>query len=90
MVEELKRTLPLYISDIADDAVVNNIREHLKKVDVDKVTATGILQQYIERYTFSVFPQMINTERPDRATSYLMDGKVIIILDGTPSILVSS
>lgn len=77
----------IYISDIADDAVVNNIREHIKKVDVDKVTATGVLQQYIERYTFSVFPQMISTERPDRASAYLMDGKVILILDGTPMVL---
>lgn len=77
----------VYLADLADDATVSNIREHLKKVDVDKITATGVLQQYIERYTFSVFPQMMSTERPDRACAYLMDGKVIIMLEGTPRVL---
>lgn len=79
----------VYIKDIADDNLIKMVRDHIQKVDVDRVTASGVLQQYIERYSFSVFPQMLGTERPDKAAAYLMDGKAVVIVDGTPTVIVA-
>lgn len=76
--------LILYIQDIADLNVVNKIKNRINAIDVDKVTDLGILQQYIEDYPYYSFPQTITTERPDVAAADLLEGRVIVILEGSP------
>ena len=80
-----KDGLVLYLQDIADLDMVNKIKTRIDAIDVDKVTDIGIIQQYIEDYTYSIFPQTITTERPDVAASDLMEGKIVIIFEGTPA-----
>ena len=43
-----------------------------------------MLEQLIEDKSFSLFPQVISTERPDRVASFLMDGKAALVCEGTP------
>lgn len=77
----------LYIQDIADDSVVTKIKDRICSIDVDKITDVGTLQQYIEDYTYSPFPQTVVTERPDIACAQLSEGRIVIILEGSPTVL---
>lgn len=74
----------VYIDNIVDKNILNNVKEKIKMIDVDFVSGTGMIEQYIEDSTYTIFPQVIYSERPDRIASKLMEGKVAILLEGTP------
>lgn len=77
-----------YIQDIADPDLVQEIKDRIQKIDIDYLPETGYVEQLIEDNYLSVFPQVQNTERPDRVISSLMEGRVAILLDGTPFALI--
>lgn len=74
----------LYIDDIVDKEIVDNIRSKVSSINIDSVQGTGIIEQLIEEYPYTVFPQMLSTERLDRVVANLMDARIAIMLDGTP------
>ena len=78
----------LYIKDIANDSLVAEVRRRLKSIEVDHVMDTGELEQFIEDNPAMPIPQMIATERPDRVCTMLTEGRVAIILHGSPFALV--
>lgn len=77
----------VFIEDIIDKEVLNEIRKRIKAIDVDSVLATGVLEQYIEDYAYSPFPQSYGTERPDIIAAALLEGRAAIVLDGTPYVI---
>jgi len=77
-----------YINDIADPDLIQEIKNRLLKIDIDYLPETGYVEQLIEDNFLSIFPQVQNTERPDRVISALMEGRVAILLDGTPFVLI--
>lgn len=76
----------LYIKDIADGDVVKEVEKRISSVDVDILSASGPLGQYIEDYTYSFFPQLRGTERPDVVVNNLTEGRIAIIVNGTPTV----
>lgn len=68
--------------------MVEEVRERIKKINIDDVPESGYVEQLIEDNYLSPFPQVQNTERPDRVYSALMEGRVAILLDGTPFALI--
>lgn len=72
----------LYIRDIADEQNVNTLRQRMNDLQVDTVIASSILVQLIEDNSRSVFAQMLLTERPDRITYDMLEGKIALLLDG--------
>lgn len=74
----------VYIKGIVNKDLVEEVRYRISCVDTDDVYETGTLEQLIEDNVFSLFPQILHTERPDKTVSYLMNGHVIALLDGTP------
>jgi spore germination protein KA len=77
----------LYIKDIADGDVINNVRKKISDIDVDIVMSTGALGQFMEDYTFTIFPQSRGTEKPDVVVENLVEGKIAVILSGTPYVM---
>ncbi len=77
-----------YVRNLADDRLVKRLRKRLSEIDFDYIFDSGELEQYIESNTFSVFPQMMSTERPDMVAAALADGKLAVFLDGSPFALV--
>ncbi len=77
-----------YLKDIANEKLVNEIKYRINNLGVDYIISSGQLEQLIEDSSFSV-PQLISTERPDRFSSYLLEGRVGIIVNGTPYALVA-
>lgn len=77
-----------YIEDIADPDVVGEVRERLRRIDIDAVLESGYLEEYIQDNTWSFFPQTLRTERPDAVAGSLLEGRVVILTDGTPFALI--
>lgn len=79
----------LYLKDIADDSLAPKIKERLSNINVDIVNSAGIIEQFIEHDTYCIFPQYLSTQRPDKVVSELCEGKVAIVIEGSPSVLVA-
>lgn len=77
-----------YIKDIADNKRVNEIADELKKIDIDGILDSGYIREFLQNDSASLFPQMISTERPDLACSSLLDGKIVILVENTPYVLI--
>ena len=78
----------LYINDLANDSLVAEVRRRLGSIKVDYVHDSGEIEQLIEDSTYITSPQMVSTERPDRVAAMLTDGRVAVIVDGSPFSLV--
>jgi spore germination protein KA len=78
----------LYIKDIANDSLVNEVRRRLKKIKVDHIMDSGELEQFIEDDPFLPTPQVLATERPDRVSAMLAEGRVAIAINGSPFVLI--
>jgi len=77
-----------YIQDIVDPNLVTEVLKRLKTMNMDSMLESGYVEQLIEDNTLSPFQQVLNTERPDRVIGALLEGRVAILLDGTPFVLV--
>lgn len=73
-----------YLDDVADPDMVEEARSRLKAIDIDGVLEPGTLGELITDTGWSPFPLILNTERPDKAIGELLQGKIVIIADGSP------
>ncbi|MBR2989202.1 MAG: spore germination protein [Clostridia bacterium] len=77
----------VYISSIADESVVKQVKNRLKSIDTDAIIDSHYLQPYLEDNPFSIFHQTGVTEKPDVLVAKLTEGRVGIIVDGSPMAL---
>ncbi|WP_461176590.1 spore germination protein [Virgibacillus ainsalahensis] len=78
-----------YIDGIVHPDIVKEVNRRLETIDIDFAPESGYVEQWIEDNFLSPFPQLMNTERPDKASTAILQGKVVIILDGTPFVLIA-
>ncbi|MBM7839542.1 hypothetical protein JOC54_002822 [Alkalihalobacillus xiaoxiensis] len=78
----------VYCQSIANEENVQTVKQRLADLQIDQVPDASTLLQTIEDRS-SVFPQIIDTERPDRTAAALMEGKVAILTDGSPQALLA-
>ncbi|HWI65286.1 MAG TPA: spore germination protein [Symbiobacteriaceae bacterium] len=76
-----------YVSSVVLPGLVDEVRRRLERIQIDDVLESGYLEELIEDHPFSPFSQVQNTERPDVVAAALLEGRVAILLDGTPSAL---
>ncbi len=79
----------IYIDNIVDKNVLQELKYKLSSIDVDSVSLMGYIQQYIENDAYSIFPQSRTTERPDIVEGNLMEGRIAVMLEGTPMVLLT-
>lgn len=79
----------VFLKDIANPKLVQEVVRRVQKIDIDNVMESGYIEQLIEDNYLSPFPQVQNTERPDIVMAALMEGRVAILLDGTPFVLIA-
>ncbi len=79
----------MYDRNIAKGELIKDIEADLAKVDVDTLQAAGQLQRKLSKKKRTLFPTMMITERPDRIAYNLAQGKVVILIDGTPFSLIA-
>lgn len=79
----------MYIQGICDEKVLKEVKQRLEKIDIDSILESGYIEQLIEDETFTTFPTMYHTERPDVVAGNLLEGRFAIIVDGTPFVLIA-
>ncbi|MGG0892299.1 spore germination protein [Cytobacillus horneckiae] len=78
----------LYLNNKAESSTINEARERIKKIEAESIVSSGQLEQWISDHTFSLFPLLDYITRPDFAVECLLRGRFIIIVDGSPSVLI--
>lgn len=77
-----------YIDDIVNKNVLKELNDRLDKVSIDAILDSGYIEQFIEENEWSVFPQIQSTERPDVAAAALYEGRIAILVDNSPFVLI--
>ncbi|NOV89401.1 hypothetical protein DE170_002610 [Clostridium acetobutylicum] len=78
----------VYIDDVVDKEYLKKIKDEVKKIDIDSVPANSTIEQCIEEHTYSIFPQIFGSERPDVIAAHLMEGRIAFLLEGTSYVTV--
>lgn len=78
-----------YIDGLADPGVIQEARSRLEKIKVDSIQESGQIEEYIEDAPLSPFPTVLRTERPDKVVAALLEGRLAILTDGTPFVLIA-
>jgi spore germination protein KA len=78
-----------YLEGAAPDDLVREARDRLRKVRTDSVLDSSYIEEIIQDNHLSPFPQLQNTERPDTVAASLLEGKVAILVNGSPNVLVA-
>jgi spore germination protein len=77
----------MYLDDLVRPQVLQEIEERLSYFKIDSVLESGTLEQLIETNWYSPFPQSQVTQRPDKVASAILEGRVAIVVDNTPFVL---
>jgi stage V sporulation protein AF len=80
----------MYLQDVTNASIVNNIRDQLKAISVDAVTmAEQSVTDLIGRVKWNPYPIVRYTERPDVAATALLEGQVVIVVDTSPEVIIA-
>ena len=78
----------LYIAGVARDEIVQEVRNRIDRISIDSIQESGQLEELIEDAPFSPFPTVLRTERVDRVVGALLEGRIAILTEGTPFVLI--
>lgn len=76
-----------YIDDIADKKVVKSVKEKIESIKIDGILDSYYVAQFLEERKNSMFKQIGNSEKPDIVSAKLLEGRIAIIVDGSPLVL---
>ncbi len=78
----------LYFDDITDQSLVSIIKDKLSKIDVDGIIDAGNIANILSEDENTPFPTISQSERPDVIATALLEGKVCIMVDTSPFVLI--
>ncbi|WP_446221213.1 spore germination protein [Mesobacillus foraminis] len=78
----------LYIDGLCAPELLKEVEKRIDRIKIDGILESGYIEELIEDNTWSLFPQIQNTERPDTVAANLLEGRVAVIVDGTPFSLI--
>jgi len=76
-----------YIKGVANEQVVETVKYRLSNIDVDSINDSSYIEQYIEDSPFSLLPTVGYSEKPDVVAARVLEGRVAIIVEGSPFVL---
>jgi spore germination protein KA len=74
----------LYLEGVTNPNLISEVKRRIQSIDMDFISTNGMLEEMINDQPLMIFPQIATTERPDRVASFIMDGKVVFIMEGAP------
>lgn len=77
----------IYLENIARPEIVNEVMSRLRQITIDGILDSGYIEELIKDNHNSVFPTFLNSEKPDSVVAGLLEGKVAIMVDGSPFVL---
>ncbi|WP_240422046.1 spore germination protein [Paenibacillus periandrae] len=91
LVGEISQTevILVYIGNLAAPKVIVEMRKRISQINMDTVLESGYIEEMIRDAPYSLFPVIQMTERPDSVSAALLEGKVAILVDGTPMALIA-
>jgi len=78
----------VYMTDAVNERLVKEVKSRLKQIKIKTVLDTGYIQPFLESRKLSLFSTVGVTERPDTLVAKITEGRVAILLDGTPYALI--
>lgn len=78
----------MYFDDIVDDEIVQDVLKKLEAIDIDGIVDSSSIGFLIGGEANHVFPTFLQTERPDYVATSLLEGKVAIVIDTSPYVLI--
>lgn len=78
----------MYIQGIADASIVEEVKERVKGINIDGILESNYIEELIQDDGTTIFPLLLNTERPDAVVGNLLEGRIAIIIQGTPFVLI--
>ncbi len=79
----------VYFRGIANPNLVYQAEQRLKRLKVDVIGSAGLVENLINDHPFSPFPTIYATERPDKILAGMLEGRIAIMIDGTPFALLA-
>ena len=73
-----------YIKDLTNDDLVSECKYRINNLKLDYLISSGQLEQFIKDNAKGPFPQTISTERPDKASNYLLLGRIVVLINSSP------
>ena len=77
-----------YMKNIANEDLVNEVRFRLSNIDIDSIINSGTIEQLIQDSSSILFPKTFATERCDRACNNILEGRIVILVNGNPYALI--
>jgi hypothetical protein len=78
----------MYMEDKVNKEMLDQVRDRIKKLDTESIISSGQLEQWLSNRTFSLFPLFDYIGRPDFAAECLLRGRFIILVEGSPMVLI--
>ena len=78
----------LYLKSVTNPKLIAEVKIRLKRIKIDAILESGYLEQFIEDAPYSIFSTVSNSEKPDKVAAKILEGRVAILVDGTPFVLV--
>lgn len=77
----------VYLNGTAKNEVVDEVKRRLGRIEIDGILESGYIEELIEDNPLSPFPMIEHSERPDKVSASLLEGRVAILIDTTPFVL---
>ncbi|MGI6577127.1 MAG: spore germination protein [Eubacteriales bacterium] len=82
------KVIIIYLKTVANPKIVEEVKRRLSRIKIDAILESGYIEEFIEDAPYSIFSTVSNSEKPDKVASKLLEGRVAILVDGTPFVLV--
>lgn len=79
----------MYMENIVEDSLVEEVKKTLEEINIDGVLDVNNFKSYLDQSNHTLFPTLLYTEKPDDACRYLLDGRVIVTMENSPSVLIA-
>ncbi|HDR4736417.1 TPA: spore germination protein GerSA [Bacillus cereus] len=78
----------LYLADVANEDVIQEMSCRIESIKVDAILTTGELEGFVEDNSYTLFPQLSITERPDTTAHHILNGRIAVVVDRSPGVLI--
>ncbi|GLX68867.1 spore germination protein [Paenibacillus glycanilyticus] len=78
-----------YMAGIVNPKLLEEAEKRISRIHIDGVLESGYIEEFIQDQGYSPFPQVQTTERPDTVAAGLLEGRIAIMVDGTPFALLA-
>lgn len=78
----------VYMEDLVYPSLLEEVERRIGKYEIDGVLDSGVIEQLSEEKWYSPFPQFQTTQRPDRAAMAVLEGRIVVLVDNSPTGLI--